>query len=400
VAAWVMRRLTLQVLVSAAICAPLMAQDSGAPISIGNVGTLARGVRIAVRPADTVVVYVRYDGLERACDVAVGDAEQWGESVLALVSSMPASGAVPRTIGAPLASNCDLRATVGRADVPRYTMRLVLDAGVAEVGLSQASMREVGRLVIGAATLAEAATWTQLRRALTLGAGASFVMPSAALGVRPPNAYYEFEVDVPASRIPMSGANPVYPAELVAQRVAGEVYTRFVVDTSGFIDPESILIIASPHEAFTAAVRRALPTFTFRAALARGNKVRQVVQMPFQFNPPRTPSPAPSQPPGETYFDFQVDRAVRATGGSGSPRYPETLRSRAVEGEVLARFVVDTTGRVVEGTFAVLRASHPEFEEAVRIAIPQLVFTPAMKDGRNVRQLVQQPFIFKLERDQ
>ena len=40
----------------------------------------------------------------------------------------------------------------------------------------------------------------------------------------------------------------------------------------------------------------------------------------------------------------------RRSRASGSPRYPDMLRSAGVEGEVLAQFVVDTTGRAETGT--------------------------------------------------
>jgi TonB family protein len=115
---------------------------------------------------------------------------------------------------------------------------------------------------------------------------------------------------------------------------------------------------------------------------------------------PRLRTAPPPMSPDEAFFDFQVDRTVRPVSGSAAPRYPASLRSQGIEGEVLARFVVDTTGVVVEGSIGVLRSSHPEFEAAVRLALPRMLFSPAIKDGRNVRQLVQQPFIFQLERDQ
>lgn len=102
--------------------------------------------------------------------------------------------------------------------------------------------------------------------------------------------------------------------------------------------------------------------------------------------------------PDQAYFDYQVERPVAPIPGTGSPRYPDILRSAGVEGEVLAQFVVDTTGRVEIGSFKVLRSSHELFEAAVRIALPSMRFLPAEVGGRKVRQLVQQPFVFALSR--
>ena len=84
--------------------------------------------------------------------------------------------------------------------------------------------------------------------------------------------------------------------------------------------------------------------------------------------------------------------------GTGSPRYPDILRSASVEGEVLAQFVVDTTGRVEVATFKVIRKSHDLFEAAVRSALPNMRFLPAEVGGRKVKQLVQQPFVFALQK--
>ena len=105
-------------------------------------------------------------------------------------------------------------------------------------------------------------------------------------------------------------------------------------------------------------------------------------------------APVSDQP----YFDFQVEKPVAPVPGTGSPRYPDILRSASVEGEVLAQFVVDTTGRVEVSTFKVIRKSHDLFEAAVRSALPQMRFLPAEVGGRKVKQLVQQPFVFALQK--
>ena len=100
----------------------------------------------------------------------------------------------------------------------------------------------------------------------------------------------------------------------------------------------------------------------------------------------------------QPYFDFQVEKPVAPVPGTGAPRYPDILRSASVEGEVLAQFVVDTTGRVEVATFKVIRKSHDLFEAAVRSALPNMRFLPAEVGGRKVKQLVQQPFVFALQK--
>ena len=100
----------------------------------------------------------------------------------------------------------------------------------------------------------------------------------------------------------------------------------------------------------------------------------------------------------QPYFDFQVEKAAAAIPGSGSPAYPEMLKSSGVEGEALVQFIVDTTGRAELGSFKVLRASHDAFGQAVRTALPRMRFLPAEIGGRKVRMLVQQPFAFALNK--
>src|SRR6185437_15659562 len=53
----------------------------------------------------------------------------------------------------------------------------------------------------------------------------------------------------------------------------------------------------------------------------------------------------------QPYFEFQVEKPVLAREGNPTPTYPSMLESGRVAGEVMAQFVVDTTGRVDMSTF-------------------------------------------------
>ncbi len=98
------------------------------------------------------------------------------------------------------------------------------------------------------------------------------------------------------------------------------------------------------------------------------------------------------------YNAFEVDIEVVAIAGSGSPRYPEMLRSSGTEGQVIAQFVVNEKGRADQKTFKVISSTHPQFTDAVNRALPQMRFKPAKIGGKPVSQLVQQLFVFKLDR--
>jgi len=100
----------------------------------------------------------------------------------------------------------------------------------------------------------------------------------------------------------------------------------------------------------------------------------------------------------QPYFEFQVEKPVVPAPGSISPRYPDMLRQAGVEGEVLAQFVVDTTGKAEPGSLKILKSSHDMFVQSVKNALPQMKFIPAEVGGRKVKQLVQQPFTFSISK--
>jgi len=109
----------------------------------------------------------------------------------------------------------------------------------------------------------------------------------------------------------------------------------------------------------------------------------------------RTAGPTPVNDK-QTYYEYQVEKAVSPRPSNPAPRYPDMLRSANVEGEVLAEFVLDTTGRPNMETFKVLKSSHDDFSEAVRKSLPNMVFYPAEVGGKKVKQVVQMPFQFSL----
>ncbi|MEO8908882.1 MAG: TonB family protein [Gemmatimonadaceae bacterium] len=97
------------------------------------------------------------------------------------------------------------------------------------------------------------------------------------------------------------------------------------------------------------------------------------------------------------YMEFQVEKAVQKIGGE-APEYPSSLRESGVEGQVLAQFVVNESGRYEGGTLKILNSSNPAFTAAVKDALPRMKFSAAQIGGRKVQQLVQMPFQFHLSK--
>lgn len=111
-----------------------------------------------------------------------------------------------------------------------------------------------------------------------------------------------------------------------------------------------------------------------------------------------TSAPAAADDPGIAFLDSQVEVQVALDTRSPMPRYPQLLRDAGVEGATLVRFVVDTFGRVEQGTVKVVESTHPAFALAVQAVLPQMRFSPARVGERKVRQLVEFPLQFRLRR--
>jgi len=118
---------------------------------------------------------------------------------------------------------------------------------------------------------------------------------------------------------------------------------------------------------------------------------------------PRAPvatqaGPSPNVADGSPYTENTVEKAVIALPGSAQPRYPSMLQSAGLEGEVRTQFVVDTLGRVEQGSVHVLESTHEMFSNSVRDALARARFRPAEAGGHKVRQLVEQTFTFRITR--
>ena len=93
---------------------------------------------------------------------------------------------------------------------------------------------------------------------------------------------------------------------------------------------------------------------------------------------------------------IEVDTAAQRLPGSAAPRYPQALLEKRVQGQAIVRFVVDTTGLADPASFSVVVASHVEFAQSVRDALPGMRFSTARIGTMKVRQLVELPFTFNI----
>jgi protein TonB len=87
-------------------------------------------------------------------------------------------------------------------------------------------------------------------------------------------------------RAPRVVGNPVPPAFPFAMRergVGGRVAIQFVIDTLGRAEMHGLRVVEASDSAFAQSVRAVLPRYRFTPGEVRGQKVRTLVQLPFDF---------------------------------------------------------------------------------------------------------------------
>jgi TonB family protein len=110
--------------------------------------------------------------------------------------------------------------------------------------------------------------------------------------------YLVTQVDAPATQDSLHPVAPVYPNAMLADRRSGEVVVDFIVDTTGLVNPGSVLVVSSSEGQLSDAVRLALTFARFHPAELGGRLVRQVVRLPVRFLLPDAARGAGGTPPG------------------------------------------------------------------------------------------------------
>jgi periplasmic protein TonB len=86
-----------------------------------------------------------------------------------------------------------------------------------------------------------------------------------------------------APRIVGNPATPTFPSFLRERGVGGRVAIQFVVDTLGRAEMYGLRVVEATDSLFAQSVRAVLPRYRFTPGEVRGQKVRTLVQLPFDF---------------------------------------------------------------------------------------------------------------------
>lgn len=103
-------------------------------------------------------------------------------------------------------------------------------------------------------------------------------------GIEPaPNQVFETNA-VDEQPLLLAAPPPPYPELLRQAGITGRVMLQAIVDTTGRVDPTSIIVLQSPNAGFEHPSRQWILKALFRPARVRGHAVRVLVHLPLDFS--------------------------------------------------------------------------------------------------------------------
>ncbi|CAN5226556.1 hypothetical protein BH23GEM2_BH23GEM2_14030 [soil metagenome] len=207
----------------------------------------------------------------------------------------------------------------------------------------------------------------------------------------------------------------VSPAAVVVSMAAHVVLLGVFVDASGPLPPGTpepdfrpVFYLAPPNRPVTdmgggeriryvALGSGGIGSGPGQAAGSEEGTARPAIPTPGERGDETGP-PSPTESGEPVFTVIEVDEEAARMANSAAPAYPALLLSEGIEGTVLVRYVVEANGLADSSSLEILSATRREFADAVRAAIPHMRFTPARINERPVRQLVEQPFSFRIRR--
>jgi periplasmic protein TonB len=98
---------------------------------------------------------------------------------------------------------------------------------------------------------------------------------------------------------------------------------------------------------------------------------------------------------GQVYLEAIVEEKPSVLSAP-HPIYPELLRQAGIQGRVVLRAIIDTTGRAEPVSIIIMQSPNPEFDRPSRDWLAHALFRPARVRGRAVRVLVEVPLDYRI----
>lgn len=200
---------------------------------------------------------------------------------------------------------------------------------------------------------------------------------------------------------PRGTAIPVYPFDLLREKVSGSAKVSVLINESGRV--ERVLVEEATHPEFGFALRAALETFVFDPALKQGKPVSSAVTMTqkFQFDVAGAILPETvmaladreKKSPGSILTPRELDAPPRAVSQL-APTFPRQL-AELVSGNALVEFLIDEFGRACLPR--VIEATQLEFGYAATQAVSAWRFEVPLTKGKPAVVRVRVPVEFTYE---
>jgi TonB family protein len=202
----------------------------------------------------------------------------------------------------------------------------------------------------------------------------------------------DVQADTPPSAI---YKEPVfYPPELRSAGMRGDVVVRFVVDIEGRV--RNAYVFSSTNPAFNQPAINAILKWRFEPGRRDGVPVKVTLEVPLHFNLYNAPNGGTE---AYSVFDNHVDQSKLPPelrydippkpANVVLAVYPfELLRDR-VDGTAEVRFLISPSGKVEQAT--VVKATRPEFGQALLAMLDEWKFKPAMKEGKPTQAVLDIP---------
>ncbi len=174
----------------------------------------------------------------------------------------------------------------------------------------------------------------------------------------------------------------------------GVVVVRVVIDSAGNPEPATALVVQGSDSVLADAARALVLKTLFRPARVRGRVVQALVEVPVEFSAASLPA-ITLHIAGDVYGETEVQERPHLTSGPALT-YPASLLLSRISGRVIIEAVIDTTGRVEDGTVRVIESSDARFNQAAKDYVRAARFTPGRIAGRAVRVRFEMPVEFKL----
>jgi TonB family protein len=180
---------------------------------------------------------------------------------------------------------------------------------------------------------------------------------------------------------------PVYPADLKAEGVTGNVTVHFIVDEKGAVS--AVRAAKSSDPRFEAAAVESVKQWTFDPGVNEGVHAAMGMGVRLNFRLPEKKHGL--VPPQESTPELLPKTDAKAES-SPNPEYPADLLFRQIGGKGVVGFVVEPDGSI--SGLRLLGVSHPGFARPVLEAAKAMTFAPAKQGDLAVAAKIVSPMEF------